>query len=402
MKIHELIEARSNPHLNPKGLQGKDAAVAFLKSIPNREIFQYGVSMTDIPKLGINPQSGYNTPIGIYFYPADYFIEHAYHLPFQNDAPYIQILKIKSDKIFDTEEYDKSQFDDDINRLFNIGKYLIRRVPGSGMSIETYYQIIEESVEDASSKAFVKSPAGYFWYVMWRLSDELSNSVFRYKKRENLEAVIWNTMLRFLDYDIVLDQRGIVHSSEKIQGVVLNPSAISHVKMFQTLPLRATDLLSKIGFILSKYKNPVDVLNRTVTLYKKNPKDFVDVYNNILKPIEDQPSIERLGSILLKVIQENPFIIQNTTTDQYALLNLLLDRRELRTAKVAAIILDRLNAIQTGIETKKLQDWNALHAELSRLKEKAPFYWRKSIYKGIATIWDLIEKSQETTNTITK
>lgn len=26
MKIHEIIEARSNPHLNPKGLHGKGAA----------------------------------------------------------------------------------------------------------------------------------------------------------------------------------------------------------------------------------------------------------------------------------------------------------------------------------------------------------------------------------------
>ena len=53
-----------------------------------------------------------------------------------------------------------------------------------------------------------KESSRLFWYVMWRLSDELSNSVFRYKKRENLEAVIWNTMLRFLDYDML---KKIIH-----------------------------------------------------------------------------------------------------------------------------------------------------------------------------------------------
>ena len=54
MLIIDLFEARRNPELNPKQ-EGHAAAVAFLSKIPNDELIHYGVSMTELPKLGINP-----------------------------------------------------------------------------------------------------------------------------------------------------------------------------------------------------------------------------------------------------------------------------------------------------------------------------------------------------------
>ena len=65
----KIYEARSNPGQNAK-LSGHPAAVKFLQG---KDLNRYGVSMTSIPKLGINPGSNYNTPVGIYFYPAEFY-----------------------------------------------------------------------------------------------------------------------------------------------------------------------------------------------------------------------------------------------------------------------------------------------------------------------------------------
>lgn len=46
---------------------GHPAAVAFLE---NKDRKRYAVTMTEIPKVGVNPSSGYNTPLGIYFLPS--------------------------------------------------------------------------------------------------------------------------------------------------------------------------------------------------------------------------------------------------------------------------------------------------------------------------------------------
>ena len=57
------------------------------------------ISFTDIDKLGINPQSGYNTPLGIYTYPLKEIwksFNHStetIHVPFKGNADYIWIVK---------------------------------------------------------------------------------------------------------------------------------------------------------------------------------------------------------------------------------------------------------------------------------------------------------------------
>ena len=65
MRLHELVEARKNPEANPK--ISINQAVAQAKDQPNTFI-----SFTEIDKLGINPKSKHETPIGIYAYPIKY------------------------------------------------------------------------------------------------------------------------------------------------------------------------------------------------------------------------------------------------------------------------------------------------------------------------------------------
>jgi hypothetical protein len=73
MRYKELTEARRNPEQNPK-ISVNQAIKQRLQSgergtPDNPKLF---VSFTQLDKLGINPKSKYDTPLGIYAYPADY------------------------------------------------------------------------------------------------------------------------------------------------------------------------------------------------------------------------------------------------------------------------------------------------------------------------------------------
>jgi len=78
---------------------GHAAALAFLA---DKDLSRYAVTMTELPKVGVNPRSKYNTPVGIYFYPADYYfdtIKKDETLPFQHSAKYINIIELTTNDI---------------------------------------------------------------------------------------------------------------------------------------------------------------------------------------------------------------------------------------------------------------------------------------------------------------
>jgi hypothetical protein len=57
-------------------------------------------SFTAIPKLGINPQTKYNTPVGVYSYPVDYILDQVsgdiFDVPFAGKMPYLHIFSVSN------------------------------------------------------------------------------------------------------------------------------------------------------------------------------------------------------------------------------------------------------------------------------------------------------------------
>lgn len=98
--VRSLEEARSNAPYNVKKNPTQEVEAAAKKlGYPGKVV---GVSMTEVDKLGINPRSPYNTPLGIYSYPyrwIDYSkpagVSIASFLPFQPKATYINVFSIK-------------------------------------------------------------------------------------------------------------------------------------------------------------------------------------------------------------------------------------------------------------------------------------------------------------------
>jgi hypothetical protein len=125
-----VIERRSNPHYpqTQKVAGHTEAANYIYDHWKNHAVEEYGVSMTTMPKLGINPSSKYNTPLGIYFYPGSYYVEKKHSsstiykrgkLDFCDDSVYIQIFKFTSDKVLEIDNVNAAQYMDFTNALFD-------------------------------------------------------------------------------------------------------------------------------------------------------------------------------------------------------------------------------------------------------------------------------------------
>ena len=95
---------------------------------------------SDINKLGINPQSHYNTPLGIYAYPNTAYIRNLFRrgkLPFAQNRKYIVTFKVKPDQ----------------NIIYNDGK--------KGIPTEQYYNYLDEMATDEFLKKNEKAAGLY-------------------------------------------------------------------------------------------------------------------------------------------------------------------------------------------------------------------------------------------------
>ena len=95
---------------------------------------------SDINKLGINPQSHYNTPLGIYAYPNTAYIRNLFRrgkLPFAQNRKYIVTFKVKPDQ----------------NIIYNDGQ--------KGIPTEQYYNYLDEMVTDEFLKKNKKAAGLY-------------------------------------------------------------------------------------------------------------------------------------------------------------------------------------------------------------------------------------------------
>lgn len=235
MRVIDIItEKRSNSDLNPKPAAGHAAAVEYLQSLP--DISNIGVSMTDLPKLGFNPKSIYTlTPSGVYFYPADYYINtinDSKILPFQHGANYIQIFQYNTNNVLRIDTVNDSIAMSLLNRLsknLNINKEKI---------ISIYNNAIADDEQPINQHLRSKS-SGKFWETLRLIS---------HKEDSNYSAT-WNKNIRIgLGYDVIIDYSGIIHIDEPAQGVVLNPRVIKLIKTFSKVREPVNIIADKMAY----------------------------------------------------------------------------------------------------------------------------------------------------------
>ena len=231
MQLQELLlELRRNPGQNQK-IAGHKEAIQFLKSkgCTQENDNGYGVSMTTIPKLGVNPSSKYNTPVGIYFYTAAHYIDvkgHGGYLEFQDDAPYIQIFKFSPDKVLSIDSLSPDQYGDYIKLLYSNINSVATLLSASE---EVVTRKLGEFLIEAPRESKVKTYGGYLWYVLWQLSRFHLKVKNRPQGQAQRSSIIWNSLFRLIGVDIIIDDGSeVIHENEPSQGVVINPRSIQH------------------------------------------------------------------------------------------------------------------------------------------------------------------------------
>lgn len=209
MRANEFTtEARRNPEQNPK-----TSINAVLKKyldhaeqLPGVPLSNLFVSFTQIEKLGINPQSQYSTPIGIYAYPVDYVISKTKtnmtmdELPFGH-MPWANIFRVNPKaNIIILQQVTNAILDLYIER---IKKELL---PGLGIKDNWFgFGRILRNVKSMS-----KSPGQILWAITGRLGNSKSIS----------GPAGWNKVCLDLGIDGFIDLgAGIIHEVEPTQAV---------------------------------------------------------------------------------------------------------------------------------------------------------------------------------------
>jgi hypothetical protein len=215
-----LAEARRNPEQNPK------------ISI-NQQIDDYAgddpknayISFTTIDKLGINPGSTYETPLGIYAYPVDYVQKETEGgqwmrtLPFAGKSEFATLFR-PNGNIVELNDMSPADARGYYKKLADLW------VEISGEDWKTSVDQVEDIINDASNKAlFPDYIGGRFWYVVREIAHRIAN------KRGGKVTMIWNKLFRTIGIDGCVDRGlGIIHSNEPNQAVFFSIGAISDTK----------------------------------------------------------------------------------------------------------------------------------------------------------------------------
>jgi len=263
MRYHEINEARRNPEQNPKL-----DPVAVVEKYNNSG---YYMSYTAIDKLGINPRSNYNTPIGIYSYPIiDRVISGIItsnkmsSVPYMGEAPYVWIFKPKNpDRGLIIDDYNDSDYSDDVSKLFRYIRTKNVRIAGA-------FDDIQNRAENESRK---QSPAGNIWNFTRVLANLLSGS-------ESLSSYT-GTVLNIGDNVTELNNTNVakiidVYSDSK-EYTILYPNGDEYVVKFDEVePFNNTNESVVLEYQSASQRANPNAVKWTYLLYSVLGYDYVD------------------------------------------------------------------------------------------------------------------------------
>ncbi len=253
MRINDLQESRRNPKLNNRAKYGEGISELLAWS----DTPGCFVSFTEIPKLGINPKSGFNTPIGVYCYPldsqavVDEIEQNA--LPFAGESPFINVLRLTADE--DSTIYFGGESPDRYKTLNDrTARWLAKRInlvahhdhDDHDLSEDEKLKGIWKAVYPyAAEKARPKTQDG-IWWNFTRLAammaqsggeieiDQLSEVVGQVDRYDERASSMWTRLMLDIGILAVIDDagNGIIHNNEPYQAVFFSTKAFRPVDRF--------------------------------------------------------------------------------------------------------------------------------------------------------------------------
>lgn len=329
MLLYELFEARRNPGQNIANLKqlGHAAAVDYLNELAaNGEDLKWlGVSMTELPKLGVNVKSTYNTPVGIYFYPAEYYLKKkktGKQLEFADDKPYIQIFEFTNNPV-DIDSLSSTAYAHDLRKLYKSADTIAQLL---GTDEDTVTKMLSKAVLDARAEANVNSYGGQLWYVIYTLSSFVIGG--HRGTQATRSAVVWNKLLRLLDFDVIVDRggEGIIHQNEKYQGVVVDPRMIKMRNTIRNDNAESDSVYSDLANVAAGnmyVENVIDsIRDHNLKYSEKNRKFCKTVIDKCLESLRANPRLytrlNKDGIDRLLTLNNNAKVAQEMTVELYA------------------------------------------------------------------------------------
>lgn len=281
-----INEKRRNPDQNPregiyelaeKYKDDPDVYISFVHEMDDLPVRSQTRNYIGSPKIGINPQSVYDTPSGIYTYPLQSVYDpdtKKLNIPFAFDAPIVYFVKRKSDVkgIEDIKHLPRDAYKKYVDKLVDVMVEMIpvmvkqRQPDADAIPINSHLlklTIVNKSKENAKNQTFggmlwnitrvasliignlKNSDELMEWLEMPKNSSEISssdiidrlNSIYRFViQRELSYPVLWNSIWRkILKVQYVADKSysGIIHENEPSQAVFFAKNAFEVITVIK-------------------------------------------------------------------------------------------------------------------------------------------------------------------------
>ena len=346
-KLSKVDEARRNPGQNER-LEGHAGAAKFLETL-GRDVRDYGVSMTTIPKLGINPGSKYNTPVGVYFYPAEYYLRKKGgkkndKLDFQDDAPFIQIFEMFGDVEY-IDEINSGQFNSYVAKLFNSKSKVAQLLGKSESSTEKFIANAVASSLTQAKKA--DSYGGRLWYILYSLSKEDEDDVRRRDNAAPRSSVVWNSLLRLLGMNIIIDNgSGIIHPNEPTQGVVLDPRNVKQIRTVENTGVK-NDVLDNQFINLANMKVNDGYIGDIVSYIRDMELKYTPKYRKYT---------EKIVNNILGLLRKTPGIYKRLSMDEINVILQINKKHEVIKELIVGLYTAKFPKVKKELE-EMIEEW---------------------------------------------
>lgn len=205
-----------------------DLKAAFEKYPHDGTVFFH---FSDPNKLGINPRSEFDTPIGIYGYPlkSDSFKEFMHEeIPFATDRQFIHFFRPRRpDRVVVLQSLDDDAALELVKHIAAANRDVIEQHgPNSPWRADRdpwSHLLNVRNFIDNSSRAHVRTPGGRFWFYTWKLADG--------------NAKLWNRLFRRAGITGVVDEvDGIIHENEIEQAVFFSLRDVELLGSYDNVP----------------------------------------------------------------------------------------------------------------------------------------------------------------------
>jgi hypothetical protein len=296
-------------------------------------------------KIGINPNSEYNTPNGIYSYPLKEIwkkhknpVDKTLDVPFAGEQPFVYIFKPKAtNKIVDLKKYNSASYDKDYDKLAKmIINFFMKK---NKMNQWFSWEVAKATLEAATQNSKNRSIGGQFWnmtrYTFFIMTGQISTRLMKEYEEEVQEAMLdpkkranfsdkkirievyenirrgsptnlWNKIFRDLGYHGIADKNdaGIIHRSEPTQAVFFNASFIKVIgggynKNYKITKFGSDEFPSEYS-LTSNSKEVMEIMSNYLRVHGSYGMKSV-LLANMLKNVADRC-----------LIKENTIYLKNT------------------------------------------------------------------------------------------